>query len=89
MKECNAWDLHNELIAADFKIHGVSFAKGDNIVTIHLTDEETKDPYELVKDHVFIAPKTNKEILTEEKTNYSNATASEKLTIIAKRLNLI
>jgi len=41
-KKVNVEVLHKELVAAGFKIYGVTYNSGTNECIVHLYDEETK-----------------------------------------------
>ena len=84
-KKCNTADLHKELVAAGFAIHGVS--SGDDTI-VHLEDTETKDPFPIVDDHVYITPLSTEEIMANDKNIFAAATQSDKIKLIARKVGL-
>jgi len=87
IKKCNVGLLTEELKAAGFLIYGVSAA--DDLIIIHLYDEETKDPKPIVDAHVYVEPLTSEEIRAEWKKRFMDAkNESEKLLVLAEYLGL-
>lgn len=82
-KRSNARDLHDELVAAGYKIHGVS-AMGPTTI-VHLEDTETKDPKTIVDTHLYTAPEKRKERVTREKAEFASLDVAGKISRLAKR----
>jgi len=85
IKKTNIAKLHNELVAAGFLIDGVSYNEATNTTTVHLKDEETKDPTPIVEAHVYIEPKT----IDWEKEFTGAKNVEQKLKVLAKRIGVL
>jgi len=84
-KKCNIWKLSRELVDAGFLIEGVSYDEGRNVTTVHLKDEETKDPTSIVEAHVYVEPKT----IDWEKEFTDAMTVDQQLKVLAKRIGIL
>lgn len=90
-KKCNALILHKTLEQNGFLLDGVSTE--NNVTTIHLTDEENKDPSNIVAEHIYVAPSFPEETVLEIeklKIQFNTAkTTTDKINVLAKLLGLI